>query len=101
MSETPRVDFWFDRFIDLTQLDAISLSLNDMKRLTQRRREFNPNRGTVKAAILAGNPLAFATAKLYEILLQSPRIEVRVFPNVEEAARWLEIDAARLNSVPA
>lgn len=96
-----RLEDWFDRFIDMTLLDGISLSLNDMKRLTQRRREFNPNQGKVKAAFLAGNALALATAKLYEMLLRSERIEVRVFQDIEEAARWLEVDAAKLSPVPA
>lgn len=96
-----RLEEWFDRFIDMTYLDGISLSLNEMKKLTQRRREYNPNPGKVKGAFLAGNALAFATAKLYEMLLQSDRIEVRVFDDVEGAARWLEVDAAKLVPVHA
>ena len=92
---------WFDRFVDMTLLDGISLSLAEMRRLTQRRREFNPNQGRVKAGFLAGNALAFATAKLYEMLLRSDRIEVRVFQDVEEAARWLEVAAEKLYPVPA
>jgi hypothetical protein len=96
-----RSEHWFDRFIDMTLLDGISLSLVEMKKLTQRRREFNPNQGKVKAGFLAGNALAFATAKLYEMLLGSDRIEVRVFRDVEEAAEWLETDAANLSPVAA
>jgi hypothetical protein len=72
-----------------------------MRKLTQRRRDFNPNEGKVKAAFLAGNALAFATAKLYEMLLRSERIEVRVFRDVEEAARWLEVAAEKLQPVAA
>jgi len=92
---------WFDRFIDMTRLDGISLSLSDMRRLTQRRREFNPNHGRVKAAFLAESALAIATAKMYEMLLRSERIEVRIFENVDEAALWLEVDAEKLQPVPA
>jgi len=95
------VDGWFDRFLDMTNLDAIALSLSDMRRLTRRRREFDPNDGKVKAAFLADNALALATAKVYEMLLQSDRIEVRVFEDLAEAARWLEVDAEKLNPVPA
>jgi hypothetical protein len=94
-------DGWFDRFVDTTGLDGISLSLVEMRKLTQRRRDFNPNEGKVKAAFLAGNALAFATAKLYEMLLRSERIEVRVFRDVEEAARWLEVAAEKLQPVAA
>lgn len=92
---------WFDRFIDMTMLDGISLSLSEMKRLTQRRREFDPDDGKVKAAFLADNALALATAKVYEMLLRSERIEVQVFQDVENAARWLEVDATKLNPVAA
>jgi hypothetical protein len=55
----------------------------------------------VKAAFLAGNALAFATAKLYEMLLRSDRIEVRVFQDVDQAAQWLEVAAEKLYPVPA
>lgn len=92
---------WFDRFLDMTQLDGISLSLSDMKRLAQRRREFDPDDGRVKAAFLAHNALGLATAKVYEMLLRSDRIQVQVFRDVEEAARWLEVDAAKLQPVRA
>jgi len=96
-----RAEGWFDRFIDMTMLDGISLSLVEMRKLTQRRRDFNPNQGKVKAGFLAGNALAFATAKLYEMLLGSERIEVRVFQDVDEAARWLETEPQNLSPVPA
>jgi hypothetical protein len=94
-------DVWFDRFADVTQLDGISLSLNDVKEIAQRRREYNPNKGSVKAAFLAKGALAFATARIYEMFLRSDRIEVRVFSRLEDAAEWLEIDAEKLLPVPA
>ena len=86
----------FDRFVDVTKLRGISLSLSDVRQVAKRRREFNPSQGKVKAAIFAERPLAIATARLYEMVLQSDRIQVRVFSKLEDAAVWLEIDADKL-----
>lgn len=94
-------DGWFDRFVDVTMLDGISLSLNEVKQLAQRRREYNPNQGRVKAAFLAKGALAFATARIYEMFLRSERIEVRVFSTLEDAAGWLEIETGKLVPVTA
>jgi hypothetical protein len=81
----------FHRFCDLSRLDSISLSSQDLGKLAARRRAFNPNSVHVKSAFLASHPLALGIARMYEQLLQSPRIEVRVFTDVNSAAEWLVI----------
>ena len=81
----------FNRFCDLTRLDRIDLSSEDFVQLATRRRAFNPNDVRVKTAFLATNPLAFGIAQTYELLLHSPRIEVRVFTDIEGAAEWLAV----------
>jgi hypothetical protein len=65
----------FNRFCDLTRLDSINLSSEDLLQLAARRRAFNPNDAHVKSAFLAKDPLAFGVARMYEVLLHSPRIE--------------------------
>jgi hypothetical protein len=81
----------FNRFCDLTRLDSINLSSEDLLQLAARRRAFNPNDVHVKSAFLAKDPLAFGVARMYELLLHSPRIEVRVFEDLEGAAEWLVV----------
>src|SRR6266850_7731984 len=81
----------FNRFCDLTRLDSINLSSEDLLQLAAQRRAFNPNDVHVKSAFLATHPLAFAIARMYELLLHSPRIEVRVFKDLERAAEWLVV----------
>ena len=81
----------FNRFCDLTHLDSINLSSEDLHQLAARRRAFNPNDVHVKSAFLATHPLAFGVARTYEFLLSSPRIEVRVFQDLEGAAEWLSV----------
>ena len=86
----------FDRFCDLTGLDSIHLAAADVLELAVRRRTFNPNGAHVKSAFLATHPLAFAIARMYEQLLNSPRIDVRVFRELETAAEWLAVRPDRL-----
>jgi hypothetical protein len=86
----------FNRFIDLTQVDTINLSAADVSELAARRRKFNPNGIRVKSAFMATHPLALGIARMYEQLLNSHRIEVRVFSEIEAAADWLAVKPSRL-----
>jgi hypothetical protein len=86
----------FNRFCDLTRLESINLSFTDVQLLAKRRSLFNPNDFQVKSAFLAAHPLAFGIARMYEELLNSPRIEVRVFREMGAAAEWLGVQMVRL-----
>jgi hypothetical protein len=86
----------FDRFVDLTQLDGIKLSAEEIADIAHRRRTFNPNNMRVKSAFLATHPLSYGIARMYEQMLNSPRIEVRVFSDLEEAAAWLLVKPQKL-----
>jgi hypothetical protein len=86
----------FNRFCDLTGLEEIHLSFADVLRLAARRGAFNPNDVRVKSAFLATHPLAYGIARMYELMLRSPRIEVQVFKELEAAAGWLAVRPDRL-----
>jgi hypothetical protein len=86
----------FDRFCDLTGLDSIHLTAAQVSELADRRRTFNPNTVRVKSAFFANHPLALGIARIYEQLLNSPRIEVRVFSELEAAAEWLAVKPDKL-----
>jgi hypothetical protein len=86
----------FNRFCDLTRLDGIRLSTIEVHKLAERRRAFNPNDVHVKTAFLATDPLAFGVARMYEQLLDSSRIEVRVCRDVKAAADWLGVEMGKL-----
>jgi len=81
----------FHRYCDLSALEGVHLSTNDILRMAERRREFNPNSIPVKSAFFATDPLSFGIARMYEQLLNSPRIEVRVWSDRESAANWLGV----------
>jgi hypothetical protein len=81
----------FNRFTDLTRLKGIQLSTADVVQLAARRRAFNPNDIRVKSAFLATDPLAFAIAQMYEMVLNSSRIEVKTWSDLQSAASWLGV----------
>ena len=83
----------FNRFSDLTRLKGIQLTTEDVLRLAARRRAFNPNNIRVKSAFLATDPLAFGIARMYEHVLNSPRIEVTTWWDLRSAANWLGVQA--------
>jgi hypothetical protein len=85
----------FNRFCDLSRLESISVSSADVRQLATRRRLFNPNTFQVKSAFFATHPLEFGIARMYELLLNSARIEVRVFSELELAAEWLGVKSER------
>jgi hypothetical protein len=89
-------DSGFNRFCDLNRLDGIQLSLVEVLQIVDRRSLYNPNEFHVKSVFWATNPLAFGIARMYEQLLHSPRIEVRVFSELEAAAEWLGVKSDRL-----
>ncbi|HTF70424.1 MAG TPA: hypothetical protein VK638_47890 [Edaphobacter sp.] len=86
----------FNRFCDMTQLKGIHISSKDVLQLAARRRAFNPNDIRVKSAFFAIDPLAFGIARMYEQMLDSPRIEVRVWGDMQAAADWLGVKLERL-----
>jgi hypothetical protein len=91
-----QLEMGFNRFCDFTVLEGIDLQSADVRELAKRRRWFNPNNIRVKSAFLATDPLAFGIARMYEQLLDSPRIEVRVWKDLLAAADWLEIKPEKL-----
>jgi hypothetical protein len=86
----------FDRFCDLNYLDAMPLSFKKIQRFAGRRSGFNPNDVHVRAAFLASDPLHFGLARMYQLMLSSPRIDVRVFSELDPAAEWLGVSTAQL-----
>ena len=90
------VEKGFNRFCDLTQLERINLSVDEIASLAARRRAYNPNPIRVKSAFLVSSPLALGVVYMFKALLQSERIEVRWFDSLEVAAAWLQVSPGTL-----
>jgi len=88
----------FNRFCDMTQLERINLSVDDIASLAGRRRAYNPNPIRVKSAFLVSSPLALGVVYMFKALLQSERIEVRWFDSLEVAAAWLQVSPGVLRA---
>jgi hypothetical protein len=87
----------FNRFCDLTHL-VEHLSPREVLRLAVRRSQFNPNDIHVKSAFYATDKAGLEIARMYERLLNSPRIEVRVWSDIQAAADWLGVERKLLES---
>jgi hypothetical protein len=90
----------YDRFSDLTRVDAINLSTAEVKEIALRRRLWNPHPVRVKSAFWANNPLALGIVAMYsafyEDLQMTPRITMGSFRKITDAAGWLGIDPDKL-----
>ena len=75
------IETGFNRFCDLTYLAKMRLSPAEVLQLAVRRGAFNSNDIHVKSAFFATDILGLKIANTYKRLLNSPRIEVRVFSN--------------------
>jgi hypothetical protein len=79
---------WPDRVTDLTGLRRVDIGFDDMARLAQRRRDLDiPN--PIRSAIAARDAVQLGYARMYQTLNDHPLIDLRVFPDVEQALAWL------------
>ena len=79
----------FNRFLDTVAADAVDLNLEFIRRVSLYRRRFYGNRPPIKTAILATDSSRADYGRLHASLTQSSPINVRVFQDHKEAARWL------------
>ena len=81
----------FNRFLDTAAAGAIDLNLEYIRRVSLYRRRFYGNRPAIKTAILATDSTMADYGRLHASLTQGSPIDVRVFQDRKEAARWLGV----------
>jgi hypothetical protein len=91
MNEVERLEdagLLIDRITDLTALDRIDVGFEEVFAIAQRRAE---RRVTVpiKSALVANRPVQFGFARMFQMLNDNPRIQIRIFGSLEEARQWL------------
>src|SRR5262249_39966534 len=86
----------FNRFFDGLGLTEVELNYRYMIHVSLRRRLFYAGRPPVKSAILARHETIVHYAKLHAVLTQGSPINVRVFAERDEVAKWLEVPSERL-----
>ncbi len=84
----------FDRYMDLSGVTQVQISLQRLSEAARRRRSvLQP----VNSAIFADKKYSFAIAQIYESLMEEAvTITVRAFRERESAAQWLGVPVAIL-----
>src|SRR6188474_3224877 len=86
----------FNRFSDTTEAHEIELNFKYVIQVSLHRRLFHKGRAPVKSAILATDSNLVHYARLLALLTQGSPINVHLFRDREEAAKWLNLPIARL-----
>lgn len=90
----------FNRFTDFTKLTAIRLDMNDIAEIVAVRRASYDGQPPVKSAVLAIDAPAYGVARMFAALMEPSTIDVQVFRDIDEAARWLEVPVEALRADP-
>lgn len=86
----------FNRFTDTLAADEIELNFKYVIEFSLHRRLSYTGRPRVKSAILASDSTMIHYAKLHAVLTQGSPINVRIFKDGNEAAKWLGVPIGSL-----
>jgi len=86
----------FNRFFDTLGHDEVELNFRYVIHISLHRRVAYAGRPPIKSAILATDSTIIHYAKLHAVLTQGSPINVHVFKDRQEAAKWLGVPVERL-----
>jgi len=86
----------FDRFTDMSALDAVDLTFRYVFHVALYRRLSRTGREVVKSAFLVPDPEIGRYIQLHAILTDHSPLKVAMFDEVEAAAKWLGVPVAKL-----
>ncbi len=86
----------FNRFSDTLAADEVELNFKYVIQVSLCRRLSYAGHPPVKSAILATDSTMIHYARLHALLTQGSPINVRIFQDREEAAKWLGVPIERL-----
>jgi hypothetical protein len=88
----------FNRFFVTLGHDEVELNFRYVIQISLHRRLSYAGRPPIKSAILASDSTIIHYAKLHAVLTQGSPINVRIFKDCQEAARWLGVPIELLAS---
>jgi len=88
----------FHRFFDTLGHDDVELNFRYVIQISLHRRLVYAGRPSIKSAILATDSTIVHYAKLHAVLTQGSPINVRIFTNRDQAAKWLGVPVELLAS---
>ena len=77
-----------DRLIDLTALERIDVGFEEVFAVALKRAQ-RPIPAPIRSALVACKPVQFGFARMFQMLNDNPRIQIRIFGNLPEAEQWL------------
>lgn len=77
-----------DRLTDLTALERIDVGFEEVFAIALKRAQ-RVIRAPVRSALVANKPVQFGFARMFQMLNDNPRIQIRIFDSREEAEQWL------------
>lgn len=83
-----------DRITDLTALDRIDVGFEEVFAVAHRRAQRQVT-APIRSALIAVQPVHFGFARMFQMLNDNPRIQMRIFPSLGEAVLWLESKAIK------
>jgi hypothetical protein len=86
----------FNRFTDLSLLDAVDLTFKYVFHFALYRRLSRVGREALKSAILVTTPEVARYAKLHALVTDRSPLRVRIFKEYEAAAKWLDVSVELL-----
>jgi hypothetical protein len=86
----------FDRFTDMSALNAVDLSFKYVFNIALYRRLSRAGREVVKSAFLVTDPEIAHYIKLHAIMTGHSPLKVAMFKNAEAAAKWLGVPVETL-----
>jgi len=81
----------FNRFIDMSALDAVDLSFKCVFHVALYRRLSRVGRETVKSAFLVRDPAMARYGKLHALMTGHSPLKVAMFEEYEAATKWLGV----------
>ncbi len=76
------------RIIDLRDSEGVNLNFRSILTVGQFR-TIAALRNPVKSALIAPDPILYAFARMFQMLVANPSIIMAIFPNEESALAWL------------
>lgn len=78
-----------DRITDLTALDRIDVGFEEVFAVAHRRAQRQVT-APIRSALIAVQPVHFGFARMFQMLNDNPRINIRIFASRDEAVSWLQ-----------
>ena len=86
----------YDRFTDLSRLDAVDLTFKYVFQVALYRRLERLGREPIKSAFFVTNPAVARYIKLHALMTDHSPLKVAMFEQAEAAAKWLDVPVEKL-----